>query len=241
VRNDLFHNLDLDWASFERSRAGSRALVRWRAEEPEMSDVSSLGGLVEEIGDRLRPERQDELMAALLRQTRKDTEARRVILRVLTPALVNVSRSYNKFMGNDDAASVTVLAAMERMTSYSASRPGRPAANLMQDVRYTVYRASLRESAVPAGQPPFVPIENVDIACPEAAEPTASEHLLRLLAEAISGGRLTGDGGRVIILTRIADVPTATLAKADGVRPSSFRKRRERAEAALGDFAMEVA
>jgi hypothetical protein len=45
----------------------------------------------------------------------------------------------------------------------------------------------------------------------------------------------------VIILTRIADVPTATLAKADGVRPASIRKRRERAEAALGDFALEVA
>jgi DNA-directed RNA polymerase specialized sigma24 family protein len=108
-------------------------------------------------------------------------------------------------------------------------------------VRYTVYRASLRESTVPAGQPQLVPIEDVELVCPEAAEPTASEHLLQLLAEAISGGRLTGDGGRVIILTRIADVPTATLAKADGVRPSSIRKRRERAEAVLGDFAMDVA
>jgi DNA-directed RNA polymerase specialized sigma24 family protein len=156
-------------------------------------------------------------------------------------ALVNVSRSYSRFMGNEDAASTTVLPAMERMTSYTASRPGRPTANLIQDVRYTVYRASMRESAVPAGQPQLVPIEDVELVCPEAAEPTASEHLLRLLAEAISGGRLTGDGGRVIILTRIADVPTATLATADGVRPSSIRKRRERAEAALGDFAMEVA
>jgi DNA-directed RNA polymerase specialized sigma24 family protein len=241
VRNDLFHKLDLDWASFERSRAGARALARWRAGEPEISDVSSLGALVKELGDRLRPERQDELMSALLRQSREDTDARRVILRMLTPALVNVSRSSCRFMGNDDAASVTVLAAMERMACYSASRPGRPAANLMQDVRYTVYRASLRESTVPAGQPQLVPIEDVELVRPEPAEPTASEHLLRLLEEAISGGRLTGDGGRVIILTRIADVPTATLAKADGVRPSSIRKRRERAEAALGDFAMEVA
>ncbi len=241
MRNDLFHNLDLDWASFEPSRAGARALARWRAEEPEMSDVLSLGGLVEELGDRLRPERQDELMSALLRQSREDTDARRVILRVLTPALVKVSCSYGRVMGNDDAASLTVLAAMERMSSYTATRPGRPAANLMQDVRYTVYRASMRESAVPAGKPPLVPIEDVDLARPETVEPTASEQLLRLLAEAISGGRLTGDGGRVIILTRIADVPTATLAKADGVRPASIRKRRERAEAALGDFAMEVA
>jgi hypothetical protein len=241
VRNDLFHNLDLDWASFERSRAGSRALVRWRAGEPEMSEVSSLGGLVEALGDRLRPERQDALMSALLRQSREDTDARRVILRVLTPALVNVSRGYSMVMGNDDAASVTVLAAMERMTSYTASRPGRPAANLMQDVRYTVYRASLRESAVPTGHPPLLSIEDAELVCPEAAELTASEYLLRILAEAISGGRLTGDGGRVIILTRIADVPTATLAKADGVRPSSIRKRRERAEAALGNFALEVA
>jgi hypothetical protein len=127
VRNDLFHKLDLDWASFEPSRAGARALARWRAEEPEMSDVSSLGGLVEELGDRLRPERQDALMSALLRQSREDTDAPRVVLRLLTPALVNVSRSYGRVMGNDDAASVTVLAAMERMTCYSPADPvGQP-------------------------------------------------------------------------------------------------------------------
>ncbi|MDP9426070.1 MAG: hypothetical protein M3P37_08535 [Actinomycetota bacterium] len=45
----------------------------------------------------------------------------------------------------------------------------------------------------------------------------------------------------MIFLTRIADVPAAALAEAEGLRPSSMRKRRERAEAALSEFAMEVA
>lgn len=239
--NDLFHALDLDWAIFEKSRAGTRALARLRAREAEVANVASMGELVEALHDRLCPERQDTLMSALLRQARHDEDARRVVLRAITPALVRISRSYRRFLGEDDAASVAVLAAMERMTCYSSSRPGRPAANLMQDVRYTMYRASLRESAVPTGQPMPLSLEDIHAVSEHEAVPTASDHLVQLLAEAMSDGCLTGEGGRVIFLTRIADVSTAALAEAEGVRPSSIRKRRERAEAVLGDFAMEVA
>ncbi len=241
MHDDLFQNLDLDWANFERSQAGARALARWRDEEPDMADVPTLGALVEALGERCRPQRQDAVMSALLRQSRCDRDARRAVLKALTPALVRITCSYSRAMTKADAASVVVLAAMERMISYKASRPGRPAANLVQDVRYTVYRAGLREAGAPAGQPQLVPLEDVDLVGFEPAEPTASEDLLQLLQEAIKSGFLTGEGGRVIFLTRIADVPAAALAEAEGVRPSSIRKRRERAEVALSEFAMEVA
>jgi DNA-directed RNA polymerase specialized sigma24 family protein len=240
VHDDLFQNLDLDWANFERSRAGAQALGRWR-EEPDMADVPSLGDLVEALGERRRPQRQDALMFALLRLSRHDRDARRAVLKALIPALVKITRSYSRAMNKEDAASVVVLAAMERMTNYTASRPGRPAANLVQDVRYTVHRACLREAPAPAGQPQLVPLKDTDLVGFEPAEPTASEDLLRLLQEAVKGGVLSGEGGRVILLTRIADVPAAALAEAEGLRPSSMRKRRERAEAALSEFAMEVA
>ncbi len=241
MHNDLFQNLDLDWANFERSRAGARALARWRSDEPDLADVPSLVALVEALAERRHPQRQDALMSALLRQSGVDRDARRVVLKALTPALVKFSRSYSRVLSKEDAASVVVLAAMERMTSYTASRPGRPAANLVQDVRYTVHRACLREAAAPSGQPQLVPFEDVDLVGFESAEPTAGEDLLRLLQAAITGGFLTDEGGRMIFLTRIADVPAAALAEAEGVRPSSIRKRRERAEATLGDFAREVA
>ena len=241
VHNDLFHALDLDWAIFEKSRLGTRALARWKGAEADLANVPSVCALIEALRDRLCPERQDALISALLRQAGEDEDARRVVLRAITPALVRISRSYRRFLGEADAASVAVLAAMERMTSYSFSRPGRPAANLMQDVRYTMYRASLRESAVPPGQPVPVSLEDLHIVAAHELEPTPSDHLVRLLAEAMSDGCLTGEDGRVIFLTRIADISTAVLAEAEGVRPSSIRKRRERAEAALGDFAMEVA
>ncbi len=240
VQDDLFQNLDGDWANFERSRAGARALARWQSEEPDMVDVPSLVALVEALSERRRPQRQDTLMSALLRQSRRDRDARRVVLKALTPALVKISRSHSRVMKREDAASVVVLAAMERLTNYTASRPGRPAANLVQDVRYTVHRACLREIPAPADQLQFVRFEDVDLGGFEPAEPTASEDLLTLLQEAVEGGFLTGEGGRVIFLTRIADVPAAVLAEAEGVRPSSIRKRRERAEAMLSDYAMEV-
>ncbi len=241
MHDDLFQNLDLDWANFERSRAGARSLARWQSEEPDMADVPSLVALVEALGERRRPQRQDALMSALLRQSRYDRDASRPVLKALTPALVRISRTYSRVMSKEDAASVVVLAAMERLTNYTASRPGRPAANLVQDVRYTVHRASLREAPALAGQPRLVPLEDVDLVGFKPTEPTASEDLLRLLQEAVKGGFLTDEGGRVIFLTRIADVPAATLAEAEGVRPSSIRKRRERAEAMLSDYAMEVA
>jgi hypothetical protein len=104
-----------------------------------------------------------------------------------------------------------------------------------------VHRACLREIPAPVDQPQLVPFEDIDLVGFEPAEPTASEDLLRLLQEAVTGGFLTGEGGRVIFPTRIADVPAAALAEAEGLRPSSMRKRRERAEAALSEFAMEVA
>ncbi len=241
MNDDLFQNLDRDWANFERSRAGARALARWQSEDPDMADVPSLVALVEALVERRHPQRQDALMSALLRRSRVDRDARRVVLKAVTPALVKFSRSYSRVLSKEDAASVVVLAAVERMTNYTASRPGRPAANLVQDVRYTVHRACLREAAAPAGQPQLVPFEDVDLVRFEPAEPTASEDLLRLLQEAVTGGFLTREGRRVIFLTRIADVPAAALAEAEGVRPSSIRKRRERAEAMLSDYAMEVA
>jgi hypothetical protein len=241
VHDDLFQNLDRDWANFERSRAGARALARWQGEEPDLADYPSLVDLVEALGDRRHPQRQDALMSALFRQSRCDRDASRPVLKALTPALVRISRSYSRVMSKEDAASVVVLAAMDRLTSYTASRPGRPAANLVQDVRYTVHRACLREAGAPAAQPQLVPLEDVDLVGFEPTEPTASEDLLQLLQEAIKSGFLTGEGSRVIFLTRIADVPAAVLAEAEGVRPSSIRKRRERAEAMLSDYAMEVA
>ncbi len=241
VHDDLFQNLDRDWANFQRSRAGARALARWQSEEPDMVDVPSLVALVEVLSERHRPQRQDALMSALLRQSRRYRDAGRVVLKALTPALVKISCSHSRVMNSEDAASVVVLAAMERLTNYTASRPGRPAANVVQDVRYTVHRACLREIPGPVDQPQLVPFEDIDLVGFEPAEPTASEDLLRLLQEAVKGGFLSGEGGRVIFLTRIADVPVAALAEAEGLRPPSMRKRRERAEAALSEFAMEVA
>ena len=241
MRKELFDTLDRDWEAFESSRAGARALADWKGRERELANVNSLGHLMEALGDRLHPERQDVLMFALLRLASRDEHARRVVLRAITPALVRLSRNHGRTLGNDDAASVVVLAAMERMTKYSANRGGRPAANLIQDVRYTAYRAAQRESALRPGQPVPVPLDDAQAVADQVSQPTATDDLVTLLAEAINQGSLTADGGRVIFLTRVADVPTSELAAAEGVRPSSIRKRRERAEAALCDFVMEVA
>ncbi len=241
MRKDLFDILDRDWAVFESSRTGSRALARWREDERELASFASLRQVMDALGDRLHPERQDALMLAFLRLAGVDEHARRVVLRAITPALVRLSRSYRQTLDSDDAVSVVVLAAMERMAKYSPSRGGRPAANLIQDVRYTAYRAAQRESALRPGQPVPVPLDDVHAMAAQVSQPTATDDLVTLLAEAINQRSLTAEGGRVIFLTRVVDVPTAELAAADGVRPSSIRKRRERAEAALADFAMEVA
>ncbi len=241
MRKDLFDTLDRDWAVFESSCSGSRALARWRDDERELAGYASLRQLMDALGDRLNPERQDALMLALLRLAGADEHARRVVLRAVTPALVRLSRGYRRTLGGDDAASVVVLAAMERMAKYSPSRGGRPAANLIQDVRYTAYRAAQRESALRPGQPVPVSLDDAHDVAEPVSQTTATDDLVTLLAEAINQGSLTAEGGRVIFLTRVADVPTSELAAADGVRPSSIRKRRERAEAALGDFAVEVA
>ncbi len=241
MRKNLFDTLDRDWAAFEASRAGARVLASWKDKEGPFADLSSLDHLMDALCDRLHPERQDVLMFALLRLASSDEHARRVVLRAITPALVRLSGSYRRTLGEDDAASVVVLAAMERMTKYSACRGGRPAANLIQDVRYTAYRTAQRALDVRPGQLQPVPLKDAHLVAAQVPESTPTDDLVTVLAAAVSHGSLTVEAARVIFLTRVADVPTSELAAAAGVRPSSIRKRRERAEAALGDFAMEVA
>jgi len=69
------------------------------------------------------------------------------------------------------------------------------------------------------------------------AAATAAEELLALLAWAVGSGHLTAVQARLIGQTRIADTPCEELGECVGLGAHSLRRRRQRAEQALGQAA----
>jgi hypothetical protein len=62
---------------------------------------------------------------------------------------------------------------------------------------------------------------------------TATDELMELLTWAQRHGHLSADSAELIALTRVADVPAATLAPRFGRDAQVVRRRRQRAEGAL--------
>lgn len=237
---DVFTILDLDWERFERSRGALVALRRWRRDEPDLAIWPSLPTLMAALKDRHHPDRQDRLFRALLRLCGRDVTAREAVVHAITPALTRLARRYRPLLG-EDAASVVLLATLERINRYRADRPGHPGANLVQDVRYTLHRAAYRELAVPPGQPHPLRLDGTVLWALPAAPPSPCDELAMLLDDALDAGYLSPDDEQLIYLTRLEGIPAHQLAAAHGIPASTLRKRRERAEAALAQYATDAA
>lgn len=230
---DLFVDLDREWTQFSRSPAGAQALARWQRTEPVLIGVDDLGCLLLALRGHCEPQLRDERMRATLGLAMTDRLAGRVVLQVVRPALSRLARSYSRRWGRDDAASLVVVTALERITAFPISdRLTNIAGHLVRDIGRVLFRAMQREVALED-----VLGERVDMdratSVPAMQPVTAAEQVVALVNDAISSGQLSRRHGQLIVAQRVLGMSTAEVALAEGRNPVAVRAMRGRAETRL--------
>jgi DNA-directed RNA polymerase specialized sigma24 family protein len=235
---DVLTHLERSWGAFAHSARGRRALARWQRAEPVLAGFDTFDELClaarNQGGDDL--DHRDELHHALLRLAGVDEEARLAMLHLVWPALVSAARLYSDTWSYEEAASITVTAALDRILRYPDGLP-RPAASIVRWVR----RALGKEAAKLHRPPELVPWDDSldDIA--EDVEQPPGEELIGLVVDAVQAGAIDPDKARLVLLNRVASVSTATMAELAGLTEPSMRQRRNRAEAAIAAYIAKAA
>jgi DNA-directed RNA polymerase specialized sigma24 family protein len=243
MRSDVFADLDRAWERFARSRDGAAALHRWRQAEPLFEDFHSLCELVSAARGRPKmpePERveRDRLMFALVGVGRADIDARQAVLWVLRPGLTLVAKSYDH-RWSEDAAAMVMLAALERIARCPYTEAPNIAANLVADVRHSLWLARRREltrEAIDATIPLTAASE-----LPSVHETDPTAELVAVVDAAAKRGAISSRGRALILAHRVLDVPTRDIAASEGRTPSTVRQYRTRAEATLVSIGRDVA
>ena len=220
-----------EWMELAGSRAAVRVLAEWG--DPALDGFPDLREVVAAIQQRGRPVESDRILLALLRQAASDNLAARAVLQALMPGLKTLMVAYQLTGEPEEVATAVIEAAFERIRHYPCDRrPARVAANLLADTRQLLWREGCCERRRRLASEPLTDsIQNRLVATSVAS--TATDELVGLVRDAVHDERLPADGARLILLTRVLDVPVADLAAAAGDKSQTVRKRRRRAEAQL--------
>jgi hypothetical protein len=240
----VFALLDAEWASLAHRAVPGCWHGQPALRVPELLQPT-LGDLVQVTERRGDPARSDRVLAALARLASgaegaaHDPLAARTMLQMLLPGAKAVARRLGWLGDAQERAAAVTAALYEQIRTYPIERrPARIAANLLADTHQRLLRRSGR--AAPALGPAAVSLEALaahgEGVLPEAAPmvATPAEELLALLAWAVHSGHLTGAQARLIGQTRIGDTPCEELGERAGLAAHSLRRRRQRAEQALG-------
>jgi len=228
----LFSKLDEEWAWLARSKRTKDALRRWTVGQPILASFGDPAELVEFVQRRNQPQANDRVHRVLVALAPTDELAARTMLCAIQPGLVAMALQYRLPAGGcDEAASLVVAAAVERIRTYPLHRrPEHIAANILLDTRQHVSRDLYR---------PRVQLADPDT-CPDPfiapATESAAAELRDLFEWARRCNRLGDDDLRLIFLTRLAGVTFDELATQQLIPASRLRQRRLRAEAALADL-----
>jgi hypothetical protein len=222
--------LQKEWQYLAQSSRSAQALAAWSS-DPALAGFSDLEEMVVEIQRRGCPEVSDRILLALLRRAAVDNLAAQTVLQALMPGLKSLMSAYRLTGEPEEVATAVVEAAFERIRRYPCDRrPARVAANLLHDTRQMLWREGRREHNFRLTTEPLSePVMNA----PKAATPSATDELVDLVGEAVRRGRVSPSGARLILLTRVLDVPIEELAEETGTKALILRKRRVRAQAAL--------
>jgi hypothetical protein len=228
--------LDDDWLAFSTSSAAAEALARWEGEDARYSGFADLGALRSYFERRDEVEARERLMADLLRRAPGDPAARRVLLAALAPGLRRLSRRAAAFWDEDEAESIVVAAAVERLADRDATVPTRVSAGLLGSVWTTVWNRRRRErweEAYWGGRADPEAVERIECRPDDAA----LAQLIHLVDEAVRRGAVPERGARLMILHWVHGYSNAELAELHGLRPCTIRKHRRDAEQRLAEFA----
>ena len=228
----FLHRLHDDWHYLTRSHRAAWALTDWAADEA-LRGFSDLEAVVAEIQRRGRPVESDRILLALLRRAPRDDVAAQTVLQALMPGLKSLMRAYQLTGEPEEVATAVIEAAFERIRRYPCDRrPARVAANLLNDTRQTLWREGCRERRLRVAAEPLTEA-TLGRMVNESPKRGATDQLVDLVDEAVRLGHVAPSCARLILLTRVLDVPIDDLAVETGTKPQTIRKRRQRAEAAL--------
>ncbi len=228
MASSLFRSLDHDWccqASGSRSR---HALRRWAEDQPVFGLFVDLDQMLVHVHRRGHPAMSDRVLAALAKLAPIDNVAARALLQAMLPGLKALTHSFRWWGDPEETAAAVVAACWERIRTYPFERrPRRIAANILLDTRQRVIRQHNRATS----DIDQIGVEEL-ISDQDGIHPAVE--LLGHVADAMRHGRLEHDDARLILLTRLADVPISELASAGGLGAETIRRRRRVAEARLG-------
>lgn len=228
-----------EWMSLRQSKSARQALAEW-GKDPAFAGLADLDQVVSLIQRRGRPVESDRLLLALLRHAESDNVAARTVLQALMPGLKMLMLAYRRSGPSEEVATAVIEAAFERIRCYPCDRrPAKVAANLLNDTRQVLWRDGCRERRLRLVTEPL-PDRNagypVQLNVSDRNSPT--EELVALVDHAVREARLSPDGARLIVLTRVLDVPVERLAAETGRKAQTIRKRRRQAEAQLAAAAV---
>lgn len=222
----VFTHLELEWEHLVASRRLDRALVNWQADNAELAEFCDIDHLIELLADHdASPERQSEVLLALLRLAPNDPLAARLVLERFIAPLRTMAGWKQPFPQEDWAASV-VSAAFEVIVTYPIERrPARVAANIVWDVRKRLY-ASLADHRRWERELSVGDTED-RVGAGDVGDGAEAADLLRWAA---TRSGMPRDVVKLIVLTRAVGVPVEEVAARCGVPSSRLRQRRWRSE-----------
>lgn len=234
---DVLTTLDQRWVTFASSPRGHRTLHRWQAAEPALARLPTLHALSDAARDigGADLDARDDLHHALLRLAAVDDDARLAILHLLHPALSLAARRYSDTWPHEEAASLIITAALDRIIHYPQGLP-RPAATIVRWVRRALWKEAERHRARQRALGTSCVLDEA-VALPAGGDRSASDEVLDLVDQALRAGVLDRSRARLVVLHRVLSVPTAEVAETEGYPPSTIRQRRSRAEAAIAHHA----
>jgi hypothetical protein len=170
------------------------------------------------------PGDQDRLLAALVRLTRQDSDAVRLVVVCLRPGMAARVRRYQRGLGTEEAWAVLTAGLCAQIARYDTTRrPDFVARNLLWVPTRELQRAALacRETAsrtLPLG---------TDQPCDWGDGPAFTARFL--LGTAVQAGVLTERSARLLHAVRIADLPIRTAARSCGLGYEAAKKDLQRA------------
>lgn len=228
--------LDDEWETFRVSADGASALAGWAGQDPRYGEFRDLGELRQYFEQRHDTDARDALLADLLHRCPDDRAAQRVLLTTLRPGLVRLSKRAAVFWEAEEAESVVVGAALDRLANRTITFPTHAAAGVLGSVWSAVWEQRRRERWEEDYWGRRAGIDELELVEAERQD-TPTNRVVALVAEAVRRGAVPARGARLVILHWVHGYSNNEIAELDGLRPCTIRKHRRDAEMRLAEFA----
>lgn len=234
---DALAALDADWNVYVESARAAGALARWQLEDNRYQAYRDVADLRQAFERRDAVDVRERLLADLVGRSPHDSDARLVVLSALRPGLVRLASRLTPAFGWEEAASVVVAVAVQRL-----SAPGRRlttdrvSATVLGDIWHAAWAHRRREHRRESRWGERMPLEVAE-AIP-AHEPDDPNELLCLLDEAVQRREIKARDARLVVLHRVLGYNNVEIAELVGFQPCTVRKRRRRAERTVAGLAV---